>query len=344
MPSTQLAHYFLFFCLAASIVVVFFIFQPFLAPLVLAAIFAYIFQPLYQKFLRATRDRAAVSAMATTIVSVIIVLLPLTFLGTLILKESTQLYQTLSNGDTGGLISMVENAVESMRTLLPLPDTFSFNFSEYLQQGAEAVVQNLGNIFSSFAKIFMNVFVFLMAFYFFLKDGERLKNYLVELSPLSDENDEFIVTRLKASVAATIKGNLSIGLIQGILTGVGFAIFGVPNPALWGSVAAIMALVPGIGTALVIVPAVLFLFAVGETFNGTALILWGLTAVGLIDNFLGPELVGRSMQMHPLAVFLAVLGGLAFFGPMGFLLGPLAVSVCVALIDIYFSLKAKGAE
>ena len=102
---------------------------------------------------------------------------------------------------------------------------------------------------------------------------------------------------------------------------------------------AITALVPGVGTALVITPAIIFLFLTGNTFGGVGLLVWGFTAVGLIDNFLGPKIVGRGMQLHPLAVFLAVLGGLAFFGPLGFLLGPLVMSVCVALVDMYSSQK-----
>ena len=181
--------------------------------------------------------------------------------------------------------------------------------------------------------------MFLIAFYFFLKDGSKLKDYFVELSPLDDKDDEKIISRLKQAVSATVKGSLSIGLIQGTLTGIGFAIFGVPNAVLWGTVAAVAALIPGVGTALIILPAILFLFVPENTFGAFGLLAWGLLAVGLIDNFLSPRLVGRGMKLHPLLVFISVLGGLAFFGPLGFLLGPLSVSVFLALIDIYFSIK-----
>ncbi|RJR12807.1 AI-2E family transporter, partial [Candidatus Parcubacteria bacterium] len=160
-------------------------------------------------------------------------------------------------------------------------------------------------------------------------------------SPLKDGDDEIIATRLGSAVLATVKGNLLIGLIQGAMTGLGFLLFGVPNAALWGSVAAVMALVPGLGTAIVILPAAIFLFLTGDTTGAIGLLVWGIAAVGLIDNFLGPRLVGMGLKLHPLAVFLAVLGGLSLFGPIGFLLGPLTLSVCLALIDIYFSLQKK---
>lgn len=344
MNYNQQTSFFLLFCLTAALVVLYFIIKPFLAPLVLAAVFAFLFQPIYQKLLRFTKQRAGLAAFMATVTAMILVVLPIAFLGALIFKESSQLYQALASEDRSGLIEMVKNAADRIRATLSVSELFELNFSQYARQVLEVLVQNLGALFSSFAKILLNAFVFLIAFYFFLKDGRKLKDYFVALSPLSDKDDELIVSRLESAVSATVRGNLVIGLIQGTLTGIGFALFGVPNAVLWGSVAAIMALVPGIGTALVITPAIIFLFLTGNTFGGVGLLAWGLTAVGLVDNILGPKLVGRGMQLHPLAVFLAVLGGMAFFGPLGFLLGPLAMNVCLGLIDIYFSLKAREAK
>lgn len=341
MHHTQHPHYFLLFCLAASLVVVYFIIQPFLGSLILAAVFAFLFQPLYQKLMRYLRERASLAALMTTIIAIVLVMLPITLLGTQIFKESSQLYHNLAGGGRDSFIRAVENTLGHIRGIVPIPESFELDFGQYARQGLEVLAQNLGAVFSSFARILLNTFVFLTAFYFFLKDGRKLKDYFVALSPLADRDDELIVSRLQSAVSAAVKGNLAIGLIQGALTGVGFALFGVPNAVLWGTVAAIAALIPGIGTALMITPAMIYLFFTGNTFGGVGLLVWGLTAVGLIDNFLGPKLVGRGTQLHPLAVFLAVLGGMAFFGPLGFLVGPLVMSLSLALIDIYFSLKAR---
>lgn len=335
-------NYFLLFCLTGSLIVVFFVVKPFLTALVLAAVFAFLFQPIYTKFLKFTKGRKSLSAFATTILAIVLVILPILFLSTLILKESAGLYQTLATGEKGNVVSMAETVLNQVRQIIPIQADFQLNVGQYLQQGLEKLIQHLGGIFSSFAKMLLNTFVFLTALYFLLKDGIKLKEYVVTLSPLDDKDDNFIVTRLESAVSATVKGNLTIGLIQGILTGIGFALFGVPNAVLWGSVAAIMALVPGIGTALVILPAVIYLIFTENTFVGIGLLTWGLVAVGLIDNFLGPKLIGRGMQLHPLVVFISVLGGLAFFGPLGFLLGPLFMSICMALLDIHSSLKREG--
>lgn len=333
------SYYFLLLALGALCLVVYFIAKPFLGSLILAAVFAFLFQPIYQRFLNYTKKRESLAAFATIILAIILIIIPITLLGIQIFKESSQLYHSLAN--EGGFEVSIRDILDRARTTFPIPADFELDFGRYARQGLEAMIQNLGAVFSSFARILLNAFVFLTALYFLLKDGGKLKNYFVALSPLADTDDELIASRLKSGVLAVIKGNLTIGLIQGALTGIGFAIFGVPNAALWGSLAVITALIPGIGTALVIAPAIIFLFLTGNNVGGIGLLIWGVIAVGLVDNFLSPKLVGRGMQLHPLAAFIAVLGGLAFFGPLGFLLGPLTISICLALIDIYVSLKNK---
>lgn len=331
--------YFLLVCIVATFALVYLIISPFIGSLIVAAVFAFLFQPVYKKILSYLKNSVKISALITTILAVIIILLPISFIGFQIFKESTQLYTGVIAGDTDFFVESTDTLLSRAKTFLPIPENFQLDFKKYAKNGLEVVIQNFGTIFSSVTKSLLNIFVFLTAFYFFLKDGSKLKDYFVRLSPLDDKDDEKIVDRLKLAVSATVKGSLSIGLIQGTLTGIGFMIFGVPNAVLWGTVAALAALIPGVGTALVIAPAIIFLFVTESSFAGFGLLAWGIIAVGLIDNFLSPRLVGRGMKLHPLLVFISVLGGLAFFGPLGFLLGPLSVSVFLALIDIYFSFK-----
>lgn len=338
MQNSRNHHLFLLICLSASIVFAFFIVQPFLVALIMAGVFAFLFQPLYLRMVHGTKGRHSLSAFLITIIAIVLVVMPIIFLGTIVLKEATSLYQNLSSGDSN-IIKKVENMIVGAQSAFPLLKNVELDFGRYASQGLEALAQNIGAIFSSFAKIILNSFVFLTAFYFFLKDGKQFSKYLILLSPLDDKDDLFIISRLKTAVQATVKGSLTIGFIQGVLTGLGFAIFGVPNPVLWGSVAAIAALIPGVGTALIIIPSVIYLFVSGQTYSGIGLGVWGTLAVGMIDNFLSPKLVGRGMQLHPLAVFVSVLGGMALFGPLGFIFGPLAISISLALMDIYASLK-----
>ena len=177
-----------------------------------------------------------------------------------------------------------------------------------------------GQIFSSISSLLLSLFIFFIALYYLLRDGKRVRQMLIELSPLNDREDEGVFDRLELAVNSVIKGNLVIALVQGVLTTIGFMLFGVPNAILWGTVAAVAALIPGIGTGLVFIPAVAFLFFTGANVPAFGLFIWGALGVGLIDNFLGPKLVGSGMKLHPLLVLLSVLGGLMYFGPAGIFL------------------------
>jgi predicted PurR-regulated permease PerM len=112
-------------------------------------------------------------------------------------------------------------------------------------------------------------------------------------------------------------------------------IFGIPNPALWGSFAVVSAFIPGLGTSLVVVPGILYLFFTGAHLHALGLLIWGVLAVGLIDNYLGPILINRGVNVHPFLIFLSIMGGLVFFGPIGFIAGPLMVALLFALLEIY---------
>lgn len=344
--------YFLLILLTGVLILAFFIFRPFLYALILAAVFAVVFQPVYQKIVSVFRRQQApleaetltgqgLAALATILIVVIFIFTPLIFLGIQIFQEAQQLFFSLTNTENGGrdaVFSILNGLMDSVKNYFPATQEFSINISEYIKQGLSWLLQHLGVLFGSIAKIALSSFIFFISLYYLLKDGHRLKEFLIAVSPLTDDADEAIFKKLGLAVNSVVKGNLTIALIQGALTAVGFALFGVPNAVLWGTVAAIAALIPGIGTALVLTPAVIFLFLTSGPFHGFGLLVWGIGAVGLIDNFLGPKLVGHGMQIHPLIVLLSVLGGLAFFGPIGFLLGPLTLSLLFALLSIYSSL------
>ena len=155
----------------------------------------------------------------------------------------------------------------------------------------------------------------LFALFYLLRDGGKFKRALISLSPLIDSYDEKIIQKVKQAIKSVVAGSLVVSLAQGISTGLGFYIFGVPNPALWGSFAVVSALIPGFGTSLVLIPGILYLFIESTQIHAIGLLIWGALAVGLVDNVLGPMLVNRGVQIHPFIILLSVMGGLVFFGP-----------------------------
>ena len=347
MQSKQIRPYFLFLALFGVFALTVTVFWPFLKPLALAAVFAVVLQGLYGRINKTLGNWPSVSAFLTVLVSVIVILLPLSLVGALVGIEARDLYISLEGGSARNALSDTLLYIEE--TLGPAVPGFSefardasTNIDTYTKDALQWVAGHAKDIFSSVSRLLLSFFIFFIALYYLLRDGKRVRETLIELSPLSDSEDKGVFDRLERAVSSTIKGNLTIALVQGVLTTIGFSLFGVPSAILWGTVAALAALIPGFGTALVIAPAVALLFFSGAALPALGLLIWGLLAVGLVDNLLGPRLIGSGMKLHPLLVLLAVLGGLMFFGPVGIFLGPLVLSLLFALLSIYADLS-RGA-
>jgi len=332
MHRTYIQSIFFFALLIGVLVLAFFIFLPYFTTLSVAATFAVVTYPLHKRITRLLRNRESIAALLTVCITALIVLAPLTFIGTQVVRESQNLYQRIVENQeslTESFTGFIEAAIERFAPQV------SLDLNRYVGQGLSWIVGKIGPLFAGTAQTFLHLFLGIIAYFYFLKDGRRFLGTLVTLSPLSDGDDVKILSRLEMAINSIMRGTLTIALIQGVLTGVGLTIFGVPSPTLWGSLAAVGALIPGVGTAIIVTPAVLFLFITGKTVAAIGLLIWGIVAVGLIDNFLGPVLVGRGVRIHPFFILFAVIGGIGLFGPLGFLLGPLVLSLLYALLDIY---------
>lgn len=332
MKDQKVELYFFFAIFLAILFLTFFLFLPFLGALSVALVFAVIFNPIHLWLFERIRSKGA-AAFLTLLLIVLVVFTPFAFLGFLLFTEAQDLFAALSvNGGQGGVNAVLHFAEESISQFAP---GFTLDVSSYVKQGLTWLTQSLGNIFASTAQAVLSFFIGLIALFYFLRDGEWFRSVLVQYSPLRDTYDNEILVRIRRTTNSILKGSLLVALIQGVLSGIGFALFGVPHAVLWGAVAAIGALIPGIGTTIVLLPTVLYLYFFVSTTSALGLFIWGVIAVGLIDNLLGPILIGRGVRIHPLIVLLAVLGGLKFFGPVGFLLGPIVFSLLLALAEIY---------
>lgn len=340
MDNKKIRHYFLLALLTGVIVFTFFILRPFLYVIILALVCAAIFEPIHKKIIYILQNRQGLAALATTTAIVIIILIPFIFLGIKVFGELQQFYSFIArNGGKDSFINVFNGLISSFQEYFPLGQKFSIDIDQYVKQGSVWLLNHLGYIFGSTTKLLFNFFIFLIVTYYVFKDGPKFKKVVINLSPLADDDNEAIFKKIKVAINSIIKGSLIIAFIQGILTAVGFALFGVPNVMLWGAVAMIASLIPGIGTAIVLIPAVIFIFLTKNAFLAFGLLAWGIVVVGLIDNILKPKLIGQGMKVHPLIVFLSAIGGIIFLGPVGFLLGPLTISLLFALLDIYISLR-----
>ncbi|MBI5456371.1 AI-2E family transporter [Candidatus Kaiserbacteria bacterium] len=348
MTGHTAGQYFLLLLLAGTLVLAYFIFQPFLSALVLSAVFAVILQPVYRRIHAEMPRWPSAAALVTVLISIVCILVPLGFIGTQIGFEAISLYSALVDGSATAKLSDAIRSLEDFAGLyVPGADDFSqelsANIANYAKAALAWLLGHLGTAFSGIASLFVSLFIFFVALYYLLRDGQRVKEKLVELSPLRDSYDESVFHKLELAVNSVIKGNLMIALIQGVASAIGFTIFGVPNPILWGTVTALAALIPAVGTGLVFIPIILFLLLTGNAFDAMGLTIWGVLAVGLVDNLLAPRLIGSGMNLHPLLVLLSVIGGITFFGTVGIFLGPLSIALLFAFLSIYSDISKRSA-
>jgi predicted PurR-regulated permease PerM len=177
--------------------------------------------------------------------------------------------------------------------------------------------------------------VMLYTMYFFLTDGPRLVRTMLAYVPLAEVDKQRMLDKFVSVTRATLKGTILIGLAQGVLGGLAFWVVGIEGAIFWGTVMTVLSIIPGVGGALVWVPAAIILASTGSFWQGLGLALFSSLVIGSVDNLLRPILVGRDTQMHELLIFFSTLGGLLAFGAMGFILGPILAALFLTVWEMF---------
>lgn len=207
---------------------------------------------------------------------------------------------------------------------------------------ANMVAQSVGSVLTSCAWIGMQLFITLLALFFFLRDRHHGLAALRSMMPLSKDETDEVFKRVSDTIHATIYGSVVVALVQGAMGGLMFWWLGLPSPLFWGAVMALLAVVPVLGTFVIWAPAAVFLAMEGEMTKAITLAAWGAIAIALIDNALNPYLVGQRLRCHTLLVFISIVGGLALFGASGIILGPLLLAIADALLEVWRRRTAFG--
>lgn len=312
------------------------ILSPYGTAIFLAGVLSIVFIPTFERLLRLFRGNRSLASLATVAFILVMFIVPLSLIGFLMFEEMLSVYASLNESNVGLQVINVwiDNFEALVKNIVP---TFHIEADVYgyIEGGLRWLADHLNDFFSQVFAILLDTFIVIIAMFFFLRDGKKLKEFAVKWSPLADSYDESIIAKLEVAVSSVVKGALGTAAAQGLLVGVGLMLFGVPNPVLWGVVSTIAALVPLFGTTIVTVPAVLFLFISGHSVAAIGLLLWSLIFVGLIDNILRPLLIKRDVHVHSFLILMSVLGGLVYFGPIGFLSGPIVLAFFFALLDVY---------
>lgn len=339
MKIKNLNIYFFFVILLGISVLTFFLFRPFLSAIMTAAILATTFHGSYDYLTKKTGRKNLSSILTCILVLFVIVLPSITIIG-LVANEINGVYHKMVDGN-GFYQNKIGLTIETFKNSIFAQ---TMNLDKFFDQNQIAdTVQKISNgIFGIIQKIYQNViastiWVFVMFFtlYYFFVESKNILKKMMYLSPIKDEYEEILTKKFSSMVRATLKGTVIVGLVQGILGGIMFAVAGVPSAVIWGIVMVVLSVIPAFGAGLVWAPVGVAMLLTGHIWQGLSILLFGGLVISLIDNFLRPKLVGKDTEIHPLLVFFATLGGIAYFGFIGFIIGPVLMALFLALWDIY---------
>ena len=316
--------------------------------LLLAAVFAGVASPFHRRLTNALGGRTALASGLTVGLSVIVVIIPLLlFLFILAgqavdISESAHTWFTQQTQESGSLREQVAEHPELSR-LLPYQDEIIARAGELAGKAGSFVAEGLATGAKMTAEFLLSLFVMLYAMFCFLMSGRTMLDTVFRYTPLSGDDRDRLLGTFASVGRATLKGTLIIGIVQGGLAGLSFWVAGIPGAVFWGAVMAVLSIIPGIGAALVWVPAVIFLILDGRIEAAVGVGLWCAVVVGTADNFLRPVLIGKDTQMPDLLVLLTTLGGLALFGAAGILVGPIIGALFLTIWRLWGSaIDAEG--
>lgn len=315
--------------------------EAFLITLMVAAIMAGLFRPVFVRAVRLAGGRQHMASAFTVVFTLFVVIVPLLAIGGLVVSQAGEI--------TTNVRPIVERSINSPSYLdqrlrnLPGYENYLKPYRKVILERAGDVVNSMGGFLLSSLKgttlstvsFIVNFFIALYTMFFFLIDGPTMLKQALEYLPLHADEKELLIQRFLSVTRATIKGTLVIGLIQGTMSGLAFWALGIPNAAFWGVLMCVLSILPLIGGALIWVPACIILFATGAITKALILAAFCGLVVGSVDNVLRPWLVGRDTKMHDLVILFSTLGGLVAIGAMGFIIGPVLAGLFVTSWQIF---------
>ena len=334
----------LFLLLGCLLLVLLRIAWPFASSLMLATLLATVLHPVNSKLSRRLR-RPALASFLTTLGAVIILEVVLGFVGYRVVKDAAKIHHALNQRsiEEGGWSAMIAHSTDqiadALATRLPVSketirtelDTGMRSGVHYLAGRTQAVIKNIVSILV--IAVLANILL-----YYLLRHGESWLARGAALVPLSPHITATLLRVTHRSIVANLNGVLAVALAQGLFLGLGFWFLGIGSPMLWGLFGAIASVIPFVGSTLIWVPFVIGLILIGAYGKALMLGLWGGLVVGSLDNILRPLIVGTQEKEHPVLLGFAMLGGTYAFGPLGLILGPLAVSLTGGVVQELHSL------
>ncbi|MBH2006779.1 MAG: AI-2E family transporter [Myxococcaceae bacterium] len=345
MPNSRLTLAVFLVLLLSTLYLLVDLFWIFITPIVLGLVLVSIFYPLYESVLLVCRGRKYIAASFVLLLIILGVSLPFSFFVSQLSQQAFEFYQSKN------VNNLLGSSLSDFSSQHPLIAQIRLLASQIgIDLPAEKIVESVSQLMSSFGGmlydrlselasnallIAFNLVITMLIVFTFLVSGTELKKYIMELSPLPEEEKEYLVRQFSEICKAVFVGNGLVGLLEGILGGLGFHWFHLGPGIFWGVVLGLSAFLPVIGSWIVILPATLILMSKGQNDQAWLYFLYNLTYLGLCELVLKPRLIGGKSRVHIVLVLLSVLGGVHLFGVLGLFYGPLVVTMFLTLIEIY---------
>lgn len=318
---------------------------PFVTPLIIASLLGVILFPLFKRISSLMGGNESAAAGIMVLLVVLFVVIPFgAFLGVLSSEAFNFYIDTQEKIESGYYQRLIEDNADLVNSSVAFLEQQNIQVDfdsqrENLLKAAQgvglAVYESAGSFLGNIAQGLFNGVTILFVLYYLFKDHKKISRTLLDLSPLPNKIEVKLVRRVGEVGKAVFFGNAVTAIVQGVLGGIGFFAAGFGNSIFWGTLVAISSLIPSVGVFLVLIPASAVLFLQGNTVAGFIFLAYSVIIVGSVDNILKPKLIESKINLHPLLVFMGVLGGVLVFGPLGFIYGPLVVTIFVAFVDIY---------
>jgi len=336
----KFSQWFLVMTLLGLLILFILMIKSFIVPIILAGVFASLFFPLHERITRWLGGRAGLGAFLSCLLLLLLLLVPVFLLINVVAQQAVSLYDGVQPQLQQLFNATSEDwAVVRSHPLVHKLHLDSVDWEKTIQDGIKTIAASAGKIINITSKgTFLGVTYLLMTlftmFYFF-RDGVKITRTLLSYLPLNEEHKKSLIVRFNSISRATVKGTIILGIIQGVLGGITLWVFGFSTALLWGMMMVFLSILPFLGSWMVLLPAAIFEMAMGRIGNGAGIALISIVFISNIDNVLRPRLVGRDAGMHDLMIFFSTLGGISFFGIMGFIVGPVVAALMITLLDIY---------
>jgi len=323
--------------LFALIVLAFFLLKPILFSIITALILAFIFSPVYNFFLKKTKHKS-LSAMVVCILLILLIIIPLIFLTPLFINQAIKVYVSSQQMN---FIEPFEKIFPSLFTSEEFSAQIGSAIYSFVTKITNSLVNSLSTLIMNSPIIFLHLFVVFFTFFFVLRDGKSLENYIKSLMPFSKQVEEKLFEYSKGITKSVLYGQIVIGLVQGIIIGAGFLIFKVPNALILTLLAVAAGIFPVIGTAIIWLPVLVYLLIAGNSLSALGILIFGAISSN-IDSFIRPFFVSKKVNLHPALILVSMVGGLFVFGILGFILGPLIISYLLIFLEVYRKKDVPG--